>query len=108
MSGLSPAEIIGRSLRRAKYIAEQESQCWRRYPILRCCKRQAGDHRKKKRNKEFELLWKMAADSVHPRGGESYRQIRRNRNREAGLGGTVVKATVQKGSSVSRGALNTV
>lgn len=63
---------------------------------------------KKKRNKEFELLWKMAADSVHPRGGESYRQIRRNRNREAGLGGTVVKATVQKGSSVSRGALNTV
>lgn len=27
MSGLSPAEIIGRILRRAKYIAEQESQC---------------------------------------------------------------------------------
>lgn len=32
----------------------------------------------------------MAADSVHPRRGENYREIRRNRNREAGLGGTDV------------------
>lgn len=55
MSGLSPAEIIGRCLRRAKYIAEQEDQCRRRYPILRCCKRQAGDHRKKK-EKETKSL----------------------------------------------------
>lgn len=56
MSGLSPAKIIGRSLRRAKYIAEQDSQCRRRYPILRCCKRQAGDHRKKMKNKSMNLV----------------------------------------------------
>lgn len=72
MSGLSAAKIIGRSLRKAKYRAGQESQCWRRYPILRCCKRQAGDHRKKKKNRGYEL-------------GERWLQIRCTREEEKGI-----------------------